>query len=292
MKTKLTLYTISMFAVMAAMSNSSAQAETITITGAQLKWVDDITISSRDAGIVEKIEIKPNDNLQSGATIVQLDNAVQLNESEGAKLRWEIASEEIKNDINLRYAIKTSEVAKKELERSRAANAQVAQAISLTEMEQKQLEFEQALLSGEQAKHEISINRLNTSVRENEFKLAQLRLKSRTITTPIAGQVAEVAVQEGEWVDVGQPVARIVNLNTLRIIALVPEKHIFAISGGQAASLDLQVGDQSMKAKGAVSYISPEINPVNREFIIWVDISNEDGKLRPGLVGTMTIETK
>jgi RND family efflux transporter MFP subunit len=290
MKTKLAFFTVSLLTLM-AMSNFDAHAETITITGAQLKWVDDVSVSSRDAGIVEKIEIKPNDNLEKGATIVQLDNAVQLNESEGAKQRWEIATEEIKNDVNLQYAIKTAEVAKKELERSRAANAQVAQAISLTEMEQKQLEVEQAMLSGEQAKHELSINRLNTNVRENEFKLAQLKLKNRTITTPIAGQVAEGAVQEGEWVDVGQPVARIVNLNTLRVIALVPEKHVLAISRGQSASLKLKVGNESMEAKGAVSYISPEINPVNREFIIWVDIANMDGKLRPGLVGTLTIET-
>ena len=93
------------------------------------------------------------------------------------------------------------------------------------------------------------------------------------------------------------------NLDKLRVVALVPEEHLFAIKQGQAAKLTIAIGkttrdqetqdskaqSKSIQAKGEVSFVSPELNPVNREFVIWVDIDNREKKLRPGLVGKLEL---
>ena len=273
-----------------SLASTLASAETVVLDGAQLKFVDDVHVSSREAGVVESIKVKPNDSLKSGESIVQLEKDRHLLEIEAAEKTLAIALATSQNDVNVRYAKKSAEVARKELGRAQEAVAKYSRAVSQTELEKKQLELDQAILSGEQATHEQTVNKLTSDLRESELRLKRLNADRRTIKSPLAGQVAELLVQEGEWVDAGTPVARVVNLNKLRIIALVGEELLLGMQQGLPAQWNLQLGEQRIEAAGKVSYVAPEINPVNREFEIWVDIDNKDGKLRPGLVGTLQIE--
>ena len=86
-------------------------------------------------------------------------------------------------------------------------------AISRAEMERLELEYDRSVLAEEQAEHESVINNLNAGLRASELELAQMQLKNRKIHSPLDGQVVEVAVEVGEWVDEGQPVARVVNVD-------------------------------------------------------------------------------
>lgn len=279
---------LAMFLV--ASYSDNAVSETVAIDGAQLKWVDNISVSCRDAGVVESIAVAPNDGVKRDAVLVQLEKERHLMEVDGAEKSLAIAMEQSRNDVNLRFAKKSAEVARKELQRTRAAVAQYSRAVSQSQLEQTELELEQAMLSGDQALHELTVAKLTTDLRSSELNLAKLNADRRTISSPIDGSVAEVLVQEGEWVDAGRPVARVVNLAKLRIVALVAERYLFQVSKGQSAKWQLRLGEQSIAAEGEISFVSPEVNPVNREFLIWVDIDNQQGKLRPGLVGTLTLE--
>jgi multidrug efflux pump subunit AcrA (membrane-fusion protein) len=108
-------------------------------------------------------------------------------------------------------------------------------------------------------------------------------------------------VQKGQWVELGAPVVRVVSLDKLRVVALVPETHLFSVRHGQTARLNIIMGatvdengdakESVISAEGKVSFVSPEVNPVNREFLVWVDIDNRNRKLRPGLVGTLSIDS-
>ncbi|MGB7347438.1 MAG: efflux RND transporter periplasmic adaptor subunit [Pirellulaceae bacterium] len=268
----------------------SAQAETISIEGAQLAWVDDVLVSSRDAGVVKELTVKPNDDIKQESVIVRLNDDVHQTDVKAAQTRLAIAQQESENDVDLRYALKSAEVAGKELQRAKMAIASFAKAVSKTELERTELQLQQALLSAEQARQEMSISELTTQLKATELETAQLKFAKRTVRAPFDGQIADVLVQPGQWVDLGQPVARLVNLNRLRIVALVSEQHLLKITKNQPAKIQLLVGDQEVAAKGEISFISPEINPVNREFTVWVDVNNPDQKLRPGMVGTLKLD--
>ncbi len=282
-------------------SASSILAETIVIQDAQLRLVDDVLVSAQDAGIVKQVPIEPNDNVKQDDLLTELDNDIQMTQVRAAQKQLAIAREESTNDINLRYAKKTAEVAQKELERARAAASKYARAVSVTELEQLELQMQQSVLSGEQASHEMTVNNLNTELKTSELDLAQIKLKQRQIQCPMDGQVAEVLVQKGQWVELGAPVVRVVSLDKLRVVALVPETHLFSVRHGQTARLNIIMGatvdengdakESVISAEGKVSFVSPEVNPVNREFLVWVDIDNRNRKLRPGLVGTLSIDS-
>ena len=273
-----------------AVTTCGASAETVVVNGAQLKFVDDVHVASGEAGIVESILVKPNDAVERGRPLVRLSDARYRMEVDGAQKNLAIALEKSQNNVHVRYAAKAAEVARKELDRARAAAAQYSRAVSQSQLEQSELELDQAILSGDQALHEQTVNGLTADLRESELRLKQLDAQRRTVLSPLLGQAAEVLVQEGEWVDPGTPVVRVVNLRKLRIIALVSADLVLDVAQGLPAHWKLQLGDKTLQASGVVSYVSPEVNPVNHEFVIWVDIDNGNGQLRPGLVGTLQIE--
>ena len=264
-------------------------AENIFIKDAQLSLIDDIHVASRDAGVIETVDVRAGDEVSEYSVLLQLDQSTQRTAVAGAKAQWEIAKEEAQNDVNVRFAKKSVEVAADELRRSRQARHRFAGAVSGSEIQRQELELEQAILSGEQAIHEMKINRLTELLRASEHDEAMLRLQHRMIRSPRSGVVSEIMVQKGEWVDRGATVARVVNLDKLRIVALVPKEYLHFVSNDQEATLVLTIESKTTEVRGNVSFVSPDINPVNGEFLVWVDIDNSARKLRPGLVGTLRL---
>ena len=286
-RVRLTLWMVCLIFI----SIGGARAETIVINDAQLTWVDDVSVASRDAGVVVRVAVRPNDEVTRTSVLVQLDDGMRVAHAKAAEQRWSIALEQSDNEIDAKLARKQTEVAKSSLDRGRAAAIEYRGAISRAEMERLELEYDRALLAEEQAEHDSVVNKLNAALRSSEYELAQLQLKHRTIHAPLEGQVVDVAVQVGEWVSEGQPIARVVNVDNLRIVALMPERYVYSVSLGQSAQWKMQVDDVTIAANGRVSFISPEVDPVNGEFTIWVDVNNPNGKLRSGFVGTLKLES-
>ncbi|MBI2477751.1 MAG: hypothetical protein HYV60_03615, partial [Planctomycetia bacterium] len=48
--------------------------------------------------------------------------------------------------------------------------------------------------------------------------------------------------------------------------------------------------DQTIDMDGEVTFVSPEIHPVNGMVRVWVEIDNRAAALRPGLQATIKIE--
>ncbi|MGC3967799.1 MAG: hypothetical protein QM775_10635 [Pirellulales bacterium] len=58
-----------------------------------------------------------------------------------------------------------------------------------------------------------------------------------------------------------------------------------------AARFQAPVGaEQSQEFFGRLSFVSPEVDPVNGEVRLFVEMANPDQLLRPGLRGTLTID--
>ena len=61
---------------------------------------------------------------------------------------------------------------------------------------------------------------------------------------------------------------------------------------GQRATFVVNLpGRPQAEFEGEIVFVSPEVNPVNGEVRIWAEIENKDRLLRPGLQGTLAIQT-
>jgi len=117
------------------------------------------------------------------------------------------------------------------------------------------------------------------------FEVAQVALADATLRSPISGVIDRIHVDPGEHVNQGQVVAKIVQTDRLKILVNVPEKDVCFCKEGQLATVfcsDRLTTEQMIVGK--IGYIALTAEPISRTFPMRVEISNRDGKLRPGMI--------
>ncbi|HWQ40044.1 MAG TPA: efflux RND transporter periplasmic adaptor subunit [Burkholderiales bacterium] len=120
--------------------------------------------------------------------------------------------------------------------------------------------------------------------------LEKLREPARRVVlhAPSSGIVTELGAREGAAVSPGMPVASIVDLSRVWIVAQVPEMQLSWISAGQPveATLAAMPGE---RYQGRVEYIYPDVDPATRTVKVRFSVQNKALKLRPGMVANVTV---
>jgi Cu(I)/Ag(I) efflux system membrane fusion protein len=107
-----------------------------------------------------------------------------------------------------------------------------------------------------------------------------------TISAPVSGIVAELAVREGMTVMSGAPMFRINGLNTIWVNADVPEAVSAQVRPGNA----VEARTPSLPGtvlRGKVSAILPEVNAATRTLKARVELANPGHRLVPGMFATV-----
>ena len=109
---------------------------------------------------------------------------------------------------------------------------------------------------------------------------AQKTKAQNTIKSPIDGTVTTISAREGEVVG-STALLTIVDLNKLRLTAMVPEKELGFIKLGQAATI-ISAYDEKMTSKGSIQYISPVVESASGSIKIFIDLEKNQNTLRAG----------
>lgn len=227
----------------------------------------------------------------------------------------EIADRKATNDVRVLASQKAERVAKNELERATRARQEFIDSVSQSEIDGLRLAFERSSLETEQADferrmdalqakaeaevasgHKIGIERLaveleqataerrvqalEVELQRQQLKLASLAVDQQSILAPIDGVVVKRFRHRGDWVNAGDPVIRVIRLDRLRAEGFLDADHMGSLHAGQIVDLTLQ-GD--LNCKGVVSFVSPEIDPINGQARIWVEFDNVDLRILPGM---------
>jgi len=110
-----------------------------------------------------------------------------------------------------------------------------------------------------------------------------------SIYTPLSGVVIEKLVQEGQYVNVGDPLFNIADLSTIWVEVEVYENEFPFIRLGQR----VEITSQSYPGKafaGRVSFIYPFLDPKTRTVKVRVELANPGLKLKPDMFVTATIK--
>jgi RND family efflux transporter MFP subunit len=113
-------------------------------------------------------------------------------------------------------------------------------------------------------------------------ELARKQVRDGVIRSPVDGAVAKRLVAPGEYVKVGQPVARVVVTDPLKLEAEVPELYAGVVKPGQAVEIrsDALPGEP---LQGKVTRVSPEVSTSSRTFTVEAQVPDPQGRLKPGL---------
>ena len=265
----------------------------IEIPSAVIKVSEEVAVPARDAGVLAKIEVKEGQLVEEGDCVVRLlDSDVRL-AAERARLEAEIALRKFKNDVDLRYARKSTEVARAELARSLDTNEKYPKTVSNSELDRQRLQVDQGELQIQKAEHEREVAGLTREIRDSEQKIASEQLERRTILAPLRGMIVEVLRRRGEWVQPGDTVVRIVRLDRLKAEGFVPARHASLDLVGSKVRLKVVSADnKTTEFPGHIVFVNPEIDPLNSQVRVWAEVENLDLKLRPGMQATLTIEPR
>jgi multidrug efflux system membrane fusion protein len=112
-----------------------------------------------------------------------------------------------------------------------------------------------------------------------ELKRAQLDLEYMTVRAPFAGALQARAVEVGDFVSRGDPVATFVDNRTIIVSANLSEFDARYVNVGDEAMAMLATGES---LRGKIRYVAPVANEATRTFLVELEVDNTDGSLRVG----------
>ncbi len=121
--------------------------------------------------------------------------------------------------------------------------------------------------------------------------IARKQLANAKLEAPFAGTVTMRNAEIGDILAPGSPAFRIINMDSVKIQAGIPEKYIrdFETGGNVIITFDAIPGRQF---EATISYLSPEASAKVRTFPAEMIINNHEGLLRAGIMGSATINRK
>ncbi|MCA9014538.1 MAG: HlyD family efflux transporter periplasmic adaptor subunit, partial [Planctomycetaceae bacterium] len=272
--------------------DQTSGANELRIDSVLVSLIEQVEVPARDVGQLNQMLVKEGTTVQKGELLAQIEDAEAALLMQQAKLEFEMAQLKAMNDVNLRFAKKSYEVAKAELQRAEDSIKKYPKSISKTELDRLKLTAEKAELEIEQAAEEAKTVKLEADLKRNAEQIAELAVQRRKVISPITGMVVQIMTREGEWVRPGDTVLRILKLDRLRAEGLINVSQLQDRDlKNRPVVLIVNPGTkQQQEFKGTVSFVSPEVNPVNNQTRVWAEIENPDLKLKPGMRASLIIK--
>jgi len=115
-------------------------------------------------------------------------------------------------------------------------------------------------------------------------KLASVRLKRAKIFPPIRGVLNDLLVEKGEYVQRGDPVAEIVDIEAVKVVARVPELDVQFLKTGDPAWVAVDIRAKEHRFVGKITYISSLADEGTRATRVEITLDNKQRLLRSGQI--------
>ena len=265
-------------------------AEPLRLENAVVTLIEQVDVPARAPGVLAELSVREGDRVAKGLHAGRVDDAEARLKAEHVELELAAAKAEAANELKMLAAQKGAEAAKAELQRAADSQAKYDKSISQTELARLRLAAEKGELEARQARHEIEAAKVAYRVKENESAAARQAIERHRLSIPLDGVVVEVRRRVGEWVEPGMPVLRVVRMDRLRVEAFLEAERVSASLAGSHAEFKIAPVEGSPRAySGRITFVSPEVNPVNGQVRICAEVDNPEGSLRPGVPGELII---
>ena len=137
------------------------------------------------------------------------------------------------------------------------------------------------------ARHQAAVAQLdlaNAQFEQSKARLEELKinLANTTITSPVDGFVAKRFLDPGASVSPNVPVASLVDIRTVRMVANLVEKDMKRVSVGTHADIDVDAFPGETFS-GRVSRVAPVFDPATRTAEMEIEVPNPGFRLKPGM---------
>ncbi len=169
----------------------------------------------------------------------------------------------------------------------RDRDKQLAQAKAV--LEQRQLEYEASsdlAEKGYQAETKLAESYASLEDARLRVETISIDIEKTSILAPFDGVLGERYIENGDYLQVGDPVGLLLELDPLIIKGRVTEREIDDLKLGMVGKAELASGDI---VSGRLRYISPYSEEESRTFSIEIEVNNPGSRIPAGLTGLMFV---
>jgi multidrug efflux pump subunit AcrA (membrane-fusion protein) len=254
----------------------------------------DVDLPAEESGSLVSVHVEDGQEVFAGMLLVQVDdNHAQLDRI-AAELERDAALAKASDDIEVRYAIKSHELADSELSQSIEINRRSPGAVPTTELRRQQLAKHRAELQIDRSRLDLRVAQMTANVQDAAVQAAEVRMLRRQIKAPFDGTVIEVLKNANEWVNAGEPVLRLIQLDELYVDGFLSGAEFDC---GEVANRSVTVEVDMARGRhdrfdGRIVFVNPLVQAGNK-FRVRALVANRkaDGSwlLHPGVTASMTI---
>ena len=255
--------------------------------------------------------VKASDNMPSlGQPLVQLRTRtieielqagraeLELRQQERAQLRKQLPEEVKQGKAKLASARAVSNFTKSKYMRTKRLfeAGQTATQAELDEANSAYIAAQQAQAAAQSAADQVEATK-EARLKQSDAKVAVQRetvarlediASKYTIRAPFRGFVTKKLTEVGEWISKGEPVAEVIQLDTVEIDVPVPEKYIVHLRKGAKVRILLEALP-AQSFSGTVSRIVPQADRRSRAFPVKITVPNPDYLIKAGMLARVTM---
>jgi RND family efflux transporter MFP subunit len=237
------------------------------------------------------VQAVPKVNGRLAAVLVQLGDRVRQGQAIAR-----VEDREIQEQV--RQAEASYEVARATI-RQREADLKLAQ----TNLERNRSLLDRQLLPRQtfddtEARYQAAVAQLDLAraqFEQSKSRLQELRinLSNTVISSPVEGFVGKRFLDPGASVSPNQPVASVVDIRVVRMVANLVEKDFRRVTAGTPAQVEVDAFPGE-KFTGRVSRIAPVFDPSTRTAEMEIEVPNPGYRLKPGMYARvqLTVDTR
>jgi membrane fusion protein (multidrug efflux system) len=175
----------------------------------------------------------------------------------------------------------------------RLLQSQVAQARAQAALARELWDRRRRLFEEDKVGSELAYLEAKYQAEQAQAALATLerRMERATVAAPIEGVLDARLVEVGTMVNPGTPVARIVDMDPVKIIGGVPERYAADIRPGARASVTFDALE-GLRFGGNINYVGAAIDPSNRTFPVEFVLANAGRAVKPEMVANIEVERR
>ena len=246
-----------------------------------IKLAETAILGSDRPGVIAYMEPKEGDEVQAKQRIVGMLDG-------GAQAALKIAQQKSENDVQIKFAKVSAEVAKAEYDKNLEANKKLPGTVTFVELERARLNWQKAVLQGENAVFEKEIAKL-------EVEKATEDLKTFHIEAPFDGIVRKILKQKGEPVSQGTPILELISTRTVKVEGYIPIEDLWSVKKGDLVEVQIDIPNRDLEIEkevfeGKVIYVDKTVSPVTHGARVTAEVINKGDRLIEGLYAKMRIK--
>jgi membrane fusion protein (multidrug efflux system) len=233
-----------------------------------------VDVAPKAGGRLQSINVKLGDRVRQGQVIAKIEDRELLEQVNQAEASHQVAEAGVRrSEADLSLALTNVD---------RARNLFARQLLPKQQLDDAEARYTSAVA-------QLDLSKAQVAQSEARLKELRINLGNTSVVSPTDGFVSQRHVDPGAWVSQNAPVASVVDISSLRLVANVVEKDLKAVNAGDPAivEVDAYPGENF---NGRIARVSPILDPATRTASMEIEIPNRENKLKPGMYAKVTLE--